>query len=798
MEMGEHERVLLPDLRTPPTFCQYADGPCDQQFTGTAASRAVFLYPSHPAQIATTIEAAAQVLKRREPRAAWLTWKNFQTAGQTIFCAICKSMRFADTIIADVTTLNFNLLFEIGFTIGLNMPVIPIRDTSFIRDKRAFDELGLLDTVGYVDFQNSEELARQLQDRLPGEPLALPFAVLNQDAPLYVLKGHIDTEGAIRLMSTLKKSALRFRTFDVVETPRLSLQEARKQVGASLAVVANLLSQDRQGAQVHNARCALIAGMAMASGKTVVLLQEADTTQPIDYRDVVQTYKSADHLQRLLERPIKQVVSRLQDARVAAVKRPERLLERIDLGDVAAENEIRALRSYFVRTAQFNDAKRGNARLVVGRKGAGKTAIFYAVRDLFFSSRSHLVLDLKPEGHQFTKLREAVLSGLTPGLQEHTLTAFWNYILLLEIAQKIVDNEYSWAQRDTERRQRYEQVLAAFRQMVPNDTGDLSERLLRQVDRLTERYDARRRTSSEPLTGSELTGLLFESDIPNLDVAVASYLETKEEVWLLVDNLDKGWPIRGASIEDIMILRTLLEATRKLQRQLERRNVSFRCQVFLRNDIYEHLVVETPDKGKDTAIVLDWDDPEIFREILRRRIEATTELSGSFNDLWPMIFETHVRAQESFQYIIERTLMRPRDLLNFVHRCIEVAVNRGHERVLEDDILKAEEIYSDDMLLAMSFEIKDVVQAEDDALYDFLGCPTHLAQDEVLRRVGGKNKVLDLLVWFGFLGVQSSQQEEPRFAYQVRYNTAKLLAPLKQGHGAFVVHPAFRKALGCV
>lgn len=67
---------------------------------------------------------------------------------------------------------------------------------------------------------------------------------------------------------------------------------------------------------------------------------------------------------------------------------------------------------------------------MVGRKGAGKTPIFYGVRAAYKPSKSHLVLDLKPEGHQFTKLREVVLNELSPGLQQHVLTA----ILELSIA----------------------------------------------------------------------------------------------------------------------------------------------------------------------------------------------------------------------------------------------------------------------------------------------------------------------------------------------------------------------------
>ena len=197
--------------------------------------------------------------------------------------------------------------------------------------------------------------------------------------------------------------------------------------------------------------------------------------------------------------------------------------------------------------------------------------------------------------------------------------------------------------------------------------------------------------------------------------------------------------------------------------------------MFLRNDIYELLLNETPDKGKDTAIIVDWDDPEVFRE-----------LSGSFSSVWPAVFDTHVGMQDSFSYILERTLMRPRDLLNFLHRCIEVAVNRGHDLVKQDDIVKAESAYSEDILLSTIFELRDV-HPESDPVYEFLGCPTHLTKDDVLQRVGNRQDLVELLVWFGFLGVQAHLGEEPRFAYQVRHNLAKVLAPISpQGVGVHI------------
>src|SRR5207247_898034 len=219
----------------------------------------------------------------------------------------------------------------------------------------------------------------------------------------------------------------------------------------------------------------LIAGIALASQKAVLLLQEGVQAQPIDYRDIIKSYDTPAQIEQHVEPLIRSVVSGLQDRSGVKPKAASRLLERVDLGDVAAENEIQGLRAYFFPTAQFNDARRGNARLVVGRKGSGKTAIFYAIRDSIKDKRADLVLDLKPEGHQFTRFHETVLSHLTPGLQEHTLSAFWYYILLCEIAQKVLDHEFSWAQRDDARRARFDSLKETYLTQGVADEGDFAE-----------------------------------------------------------------------------------------------------------------------------------------------------------------------------------------------------------------------------------------------------------------------------------------------------------------------------------
>lgn len=792
----------LPLIQVPPRYCQSAGGECDQVFDGLSTAKAVFLYASEPPAIAQTIEGAVRLLQYEHRNQTWRTWRDLGVTGQPIFSQICKGIRFAEVVFADVSTLNFNVMFEIGYALGLGQPVVPIRDTSWTRHRTEFEQLGLLDTIGYVDFHNAEQLKTQVWTKWHDfKAIPAPRVEPNLGQPVYVVKGPLSTDGEIRLLSDLKKSVLHFRTLDVLETPRVSLHEIRKQTSASYGVVAHLLNPEREGALVHNARCALVAGMAMAQQKSVLLIAEGAWNQPIDYRDLVASYTTLSHVTRAVDPFIRSVFVRLQDARTGSVPRPEGLLERLDLGEVAAENEIKALRSYFVQTAQFKNARRGTARLLTGRKGAGKTAIFYAVRDSVPRGHSTVVLDLKPEGYQFAKLRDAVLSELAEGLQEHTLTAFWEYVLLCELAQKIQIREGVWAEKDGKRLRAYERIVDVYDQQPSADIGDFSERLLRLVEVVADRFAAR--DTTQRITGAVLTQTLFRGGIKELQEALAPYLREKDGVFILIDNIDKGWPTRGARAPEILIIRALLEATRKLERQLAQAGVNLHVLVCLRNDIHELLLRDTPDRGKDTQISLDYDDIELFKEIVRQRIlysEVFTE--GSFEELWSAIFPAHVNAQDAFRWVIDRTLMRPRDLLNFLRRATEVAINRGHETVLEEDMVAAEKTYSEDILHDMTFELRDTYPDFENLLYTFIDGPVRIGRDQAIDMVKAAeipeaepSKVLDILTWFGFLGTTPVGRDEAVYAYNARYNVEKLMAPIRAGRAEFIVHPAFRRAL---
>jgi hypothetical protein len=132
--------------------------------------------------------------------------------------------------------------------------------------------------------------------------------------------------------------------------------------------------------------------------------------------------------------------------------------------------------------------------------------------------------------------------------------------------------------------------------------------------------------------------------------------------------------------------------------------------------------------------------------------------------------------------------MRPRDLLTFLHRSIEIAVNRGHLKVSAEDILQAEKSYSEDIVLATAYEIADTYPKFSDLLYAFQGANKTLSKTDVEATIGKVGiteadtpKAIELLLWYGFMGASGRNADEEMYSYHVRYNLRHLLHPIESG-----------------
>lgn len=785
------------ELLVPPDYCQFSQGPCDQHFDSSVQYKGVFLYSDKPSHISDPIEAAVEQVKRKNPEHSWQSWKDFQP-GNVIFCSVCKAIRASEYIIADITTLNFNLMFEIGYSIGLEKPILFIKDSTYNKDRNVFNDIGIIDTIKYENFSNSDQLT-YIVERTVHEnkffTIATPDKKLNRAEPLYVIKPSIDFEQNHKLLKIIEDSPLsNYRQFDEYDTTALNLYQLQKNIITSAGVIAALPSVNREGFSKHNARVALIAGMALAYKKRVLLIKEYDEdySLPIDYRGIVANCQKASQIDQIVGPFIGNVTKSALGSEVKPEKPSTAIIHKVDFGESAAENEIYYLGQYFYKTAQYFKAKQGSSRLIIGRKGTGKTAIFYSLRNSYKNSQKDCLVDLKPEGYQFSKLKD-VVRELGEGVKLHALTAFWYHSFLSEICSNLYESDELLARNNPHFRDDYQEIADEYDHLPFPESETFAERLNALIYELS--------NAIGKVDSKDITQHIFKFKKTKLFAAISKYLKShKETTWLLIDNLDKNWPINGTDDEDINILFTLIDALRKLKNDLRSDGIEFNCLVFLRNDIYRHLKEITMDKDKDDSILLDWSDLELFKKLLQLRLNKRSKLSGSFDELWPKIFSTNVGEQSSFHYVVDRTLMRPRDLLQFLSRIVEVTINRGHEIATKDDILEAEKKYSSYMLESLIYELSNEIPNVKNILYNFYTCSSELFLEDIYRLLKdeqSKEKVVNALLWYGFLGVIDTNSEHVLYSFKENYNTDKLWHYVHNLGSYFVIHPAFRMELGC-
>jgi hypothetical protein len=104
----------------------------------------------------------------------------------------------------------------------------------------------------------------------------------------------------------------------------------------------------------------------------------------------------------------------------------------------------------------------------------------------------------------------------------------------------------------------------------------------------------------------------------------------------------------------------------------------------------------------------------------------------------------------------------------------------------------------------VSFELRYVFPSYTYVLYSFIGVNFILPESEVHQRLQdagvadeGLKKILDLLVWFGFLGIMTNDEEAELYSYEFQYRVDRMVLGVKTAP-RYVIHPAFRVALGCL
>jgi hypothetical protein len=762
-------------------------------------------YPSRDTALADGIVAALRRANALPLPVIFEPWLFNDVAGAALISPILEKIDESPFVVADITYLNLNVVYEIGFAIGRGKRAFLVKNKNIEGDSALIKAVGIFDTLGYREYDDYDDLKDRLAAHI--EPMHIPFSnALDAQFPVYIVEPSTRDDGIVTTISRIKKARYPYRSFHGLDDLRMSAPDTTRQVAAASGVILPFQDPSLACANEHNIRCMFVAGLSEGMAKPTLLLAPAAFQAPLDIRDEITPYKDPDGIAAAIADFCPLIVeysSRVEPSGIDT----RTLLEALSIGDPRAENEMPTLGLYYLRTDQFERTVRGEANLVVGRKGSGKTALFIQVRDKIRTDKRNIVVDLKPEGFQLIKLKEDILTYLSAGARQHLIAAFWEYLILLEVAYKILEKDQYTYRHNHEIHDLYLSLRSSYQSTDFASEGDFSERLTKLSDSLIERYkitygpaDAQR------LTASQVTELLYKHDLKQLRGLISSYLNHKQSVWVLFDNLDKGWSTHGVDVIDAIVLRCLVDAGRKIEREMRRDDHEFHCIVFVRNDVYDHLMRNSADHGKEARAALDWSDPDMLREMLRLRlvngIKAKLD-SYDFYRIWRELCASHYLGEETSAYMIDRSLMRPRNVLKIFNHCRGFATNFGRQKVGDQDIEKGLAAYSHDLLEELDRELTDVYPEAKDLLYYFLDAPavlTAVQLNAILGEAGidpnAREKVVDFLLYYGVLGTRFGDTDH--FIYSVNYDlkVLKIRAGRHNEAADYVVNPAFWPALG--
>lgn len=728
------------------------------------------------------------------------SWEFNDIGGKALVSPIIKNIEDSHFVVADITYLNPNVVYEIGLSIGRKKKVLLIRNSSIEGDKHVANSVGIFDTIGYRSYSKGDDLRNILISHIDADPL--PFQTnVNSKAPVYVLPSNGNEVASTSLIARIKKAKYRYRSFLFSEGARMSAIDTINQVGQSAGIAVMLDYNDNE----QMVRSMFVAGLADGMNKPLLLLAPFPNKAPLDIRDHVQSFRDPADIAECVAEFCPDINAKLQESAPPNFIAPN-LLGQISVGDPTAENEMTTLENYYLKTDQYLRASRGEVNLVVGRKGSGKTALFIRVRDMTRSDKRNIVVDLKPESYQLLKLKDEILEHLAEGSRQHLITAFWEYLILLEVTYKLLEKDQQRHKYDHELTEKYERLENIYYANGDISKGDFSERVMQLSAQLSQNFEAFGKDKDiTKVTNKTVTETLYQHNLKDLKDAVSEYLKHKERVLVLFDNLDKSWSTIGVDKIDAITLRCLIDAGRKVERDMQRQGHVFRCVVFVRNDVYQHLMENSPDYGKEMRAVLDWSDPDMLREMLRLRLISNLDedfADSKFSDIWSSIAESHVFGEESSSFVIERSLMRPRNVLKLFSHARGFSVNFKKEKIDQDDFYKGLRAYSQDLLVELDRELGDVYPEAKDLLYYFIATTSILSNDtlkKVVREAGIPEEryevIRDFLIYHGVLGLHTDEKDQ--YIFDFGYDLKQITIRINRlgGDAQFVMNPAFIPAL---
>jgi hypothetical protein len=117
---------------------------------------AFYAYPGMPADVAQTIRAAIIAFNATSPTYVLEGWEKNDISGLPLTAPIFSKISDASFFAADITYLNDNVAFEIGYAIGSRKRALFFVNDAHVGERELANNVGIFDTFGYERYESSQ------------------------------------------------------------------------------------------------------------------------------------------------------------------------------------------------------------------------------------------------------------------------------------------------------------------------------------------------------------------------------------------------------------------------------------------------------------------------------------------------------------------------------------------------------------------------------------------------------------------------------------------------------------------
>ena len=409
-------------------------------------------------------------------------------------------------------------------------------------------------------------------------------------------------------------------------------------------------------------------------------------------------------------------------------------LREIDnFGNLAAEED--AVLDYFLATDSVSQVERSEKFLVLGRKGAGKTAIvrYFTEGETGILSKA---LNLRAYPWNVHALR------VDRGASEiEAYVASWRYLLAVEVASFTV--QHSGHQYHDEKK--------CLEDFLNENYGGTRPRLSEILQ--PKKLKIGRFTFQPSIFGNQIGSINLERGRKDLDFGLELNALTQSilkstirlfkdshigSIYIHFDDLDHG--LQRIDDQRSAMIIGLIIAARDMRREFIGESVGIHPVIYLRTDIWDDLVFSDKNKiAQGLALLLEWDRDSLL-DLVRERIRVKLGDHADWNDI---IDDKQMRgSQPKWNHIVARTLRRPRDVIQFLNVALKIAKKRSDNPLvfINTDIVESRNDYSSYLKRELDDEILPHWPKWEEALQACSAIATEIFLREAFIREYSKKK----------------------------------------------------------